>query len=62
MTKTPQDHYDDGQRDAAEDRGYNPPHDLLENITTWSREGCERIAEDNGAYRDGYKDSDSQKK
>jgi len=62
MSKTQQDHHNDGQRDAAEDRTYNAPHGLLENFLTWSRDGCEQTGRDNDSYREGYTHAQDQKK
>lgn len=60
--KTPHDHHNDGQRDRAEDNGYNPPHGTIDQLTTWSSEGSKKLVEDNEAYKEGWRHTDSQTK
>lgn len=60
--KTPHDHHNDGEKDYAEGNGYNPPHGLLENALTWSKSGCDEIAEDNKAYQSGWDNAKSHDK
>lgn len=53
-------YHNKGQEDASRGK-YEPPHGLLEDLMTWSPSGCRRIAEDNGAYKEGYRHGKSQK-
>lgn len=62
MSKSLNDHHNDGQTDRAEGNGYNAPHGLLEDVLTWSSDGCQRITEDNEAYRQGWENADKQDK
>ncbi len=62
MTTKSSDYHDKGQTDRAEGKSYDAPHGLVEDLLTWSREGCQRMAEDNSAYRDGWNHTDSQLK
>lgn len=61
MGKTLNDHHNDGQSDRAEGNGYNLPHGLVEELTTWpgSDRSKQNIAE-NEAYRSGWRNADKQ--
>lgn len=60
MGKDPKQHYHDkGQRDAA-DRDYEPPHGVVDDLTTWSESGMRRNSEENRAYDQGYFNSRGQ--
>lgn len=56
------DYHAKGQQDYASGKDYEPPHGLLEDVLTWSRDGCRKIAEDNSAYRAGWSHAKSQDK
>ena len=51
-----------GQEDKAAGKSYKPPHGTFEDLTTWTSGGCKKIARDNGQYKEGWKNTDSQKK
>ena len=50
-----------GQEDRSEGR-YDPPHDLLDDILTWSESGVDKMNEENEAYSEGWNHTDEQKK
>lgn len=62
MPKTVQDHHNDGQRDRSEGDGYNAPHSELEKAFTWSHDRMQKQADDNNAYKDGWRNADKQDK
>lgn len=45
--------HNQGQEDA-QDRNYDPPHGIVEDLITWDDRGMEKIREENEAYRSGY--------
>jgi hypothetical protein len=51
-----------GQEDRAADRGYQPPHGMLEDLTTWTDAGMRRNTEENSQYRTGWNHTNGQKK
>jgi hypothetical protein len=60
MAANPQKSHDDGQTDRSEGSGYNKPHGIVADLTTWTTDGMRDIAIDNIAYHEGYTHSDSQ--
>jgi|GEM_PF-1427108 hypothetical protein len=46
-------YHNKGEQDAN-DRNYDPPHGVLDSLTTWSDSGTERMIEENTAYDQGY--------
>lgn len=52
--------HDKGQRDASK-RKYEPPHGILDDLTTWSDAGMKRNCEENQAYKAGYRNTKKQK-
>ena len=55
------DYHNKGQEDRAAGK-YDPPHGLVEDLLTWSSSGCQKIAEENGAYNSGWRHADKQAK
>ena len=50
-----------GQEDRAADRGYKPPHGIVEDLVTWTDAGMRRNTVDNTQYRTGWRHTDGQK-
>jgi hypothetical protein len=48
-----QDYHGKGEQDARDDE-YEKPHGVLDDLTTWSKEGQERIERENEEYDKGY--------
>jgi len=46
-------YHDEGEKDASEGE-YNPPHGLLDDLTTWSDSGMKQMNEENEAYNKDY--------
>ena len=46
-------YHNKGQEDAS-DENYNPPHGLVDEISTWSGSGIEKMVEETEAYDRGY--------
>ena len=55
---------DDNYHDHGEiDRSngvFNPPHDWVDDLTTWTERGINKIAEENTSYRSGWHNTDNQ--
>lgn len=59
------DHHNDGERDHAEGRGYSPPHGAIDKIDAFlkdtvgaTRDAEKKVAEDNEAYKKGWRNVD----
>jgi hypothetical protein len=53
-------YHDKGQKDGSEGK-YEPPHGIIDDLTTWSSEGMERNRDDNEAYNVGYHNAKDQR-
>ena len=63
MSSTHKEHYHNkGEQDRAEEKGYNPPHGVIDDLTTWSSTGMEKNREENQAYRQGWENAEKQDK
>ncbi len=62
MSKKQHDHHSDGQQDRSQNKPYNAPHGLVEDLFTWSSSGTRTITKDNKAYCEGWRNADKQKK
>jgi hypothetical protein len=60
MSANPEKCHNDGQTDRANGNGYDKPHGIIADLTTWTSEGMREIATDNIAYHEGYTHTDSQ--
>ncbi len=60
MGNNKQYYHDKGEQDAAEDKGYNPPHGVIDSLISWGNEEKRNI-EENNAYDKGYDNAKSQK-
>lgn len=63
MTKSLQDHHNQGQSDASDNK-YDPPHDLIDHVigaVFHTQEHFERSNEENKAYDTGHSNADKQK-
>lgn len=49
-----------GQEDASEGK-YNPPHDPLDDLLTWSNSGMKKMNEENSSYNEGWRHTKDQK-
>ena len=54
-------YHDKAEKDVAEEKGYNPPHGIVDSLTTWSRSEMERHGEENEAYDKGWDNAQKQK-
>lgn len=59
MTTNKGRYHNDGE-DDAKDRDYDPPHGIVDDLTTWSRDRMQRNADDNTGYDKGYFNSRGQ--
>jgi hypothetical protein len=62
MSNNKEHYHNKGEQDRSEGNGYNPPHGIIDDLTTWSSDGMEKNADENSAYKDGYTNTDSQLK
>jgi hypothetical protein len=63
MSSTHKEHYHNkGEQDRAEEKGYNPPHGVIDDLTTWSSTDMEKNREENQAYRQGWENAEKQDK
>ena len=46
-------YHNKGQEDAQKGK-YEPPHGIVDDLTTWSKSGIRENSEENQAYREGY--------
>lgn len=49
--------HNEGQSNAAEGKPYEPYHSHLEELFTWNSDSLQKLQDENGAYRDGYRNS-----
>lgn len=61
MSDNKQHYHDKGEQDAAEDKGYNPPHGVTDSLISWGKEE-QRHIDENKAYEKGWDNAKSQKK
>lgn len=62
MSKKRDEYYHDkGEQDRSKGE-HNPPHGIIDDLTTWSDSGMKRNREDNEAYRKGWENTDGQVK
>jgi hypothetical protein len=62
MGKSLNDHHTDGQRDGSRGEGFNKPHGIAEELTTWpGTEKSQRNIAENNAYRDGWRNGNKQR-
>lgn len=54
------DHHAAGQRHGQTGKG-KPPHSVLTDFFTWSREGQKKVRSENGAYWAGYRNATKQR-
>jgi hypothetical protein len=57
MSKTLQDHHNEGQSDRASGKDAEPPNGLLDNALATSREEHVEQAKENSAYYQGYRNA-----
>jgi hypothetical protein len=62
MSNKQHDNHGDGEQNRAQNKPYNPPHGIVEDLFTWTPSGTRTITKDNKAYRDGWRNADKQKK
>lgn len=61
MVMSNTEHYHNkGQEDAARGK-YEPPHGMVEDLTTWSSDAMRKMAEENKAYDEGWRHAKDQK-
>lgn len=54
-------YHDKGEQDRAKGSGnYNPPHGIIDDLTTWTDSGMEKNREENEAYKSGWKNTNNQ--
>jgi hypothetical protein len=53
-------YHNDGEKDASEGK-YEPPHDILDDLITFSPEKREKMHEENDSYNDGWNNTHDQK-
>lgn len=46
-------YHNKGQEDAS-DGNYDPPHGFIDELSTWSESGIEKMVEETNAYDGGY--------
>lgn len=62
MGKSLNDHHTDGQRDGGNGKGFNKPHGIGEELTTWpGTEKSQRNIAENKAYGDGWRNGNKQR-
>jgi len=54
------DYHNKGQEDASKDK-YEPPHGIIKDITTWTRDGMKEMNEENASYKEGWHNTNDQK-
>ena len=54
-------YHNKGEIDAKKGK-YEPPHDLFDELTTWSDYGMKKIREENDAYDKGWKNTREQQR
>lgn len=54
-------HHNKGQADASGDKGYKPPHGMVEELLFGWGDSGKKMAEDNTAYKEGYEHAKSKK-
>ncbi len=52
-------HHDKGEQDRSEGR-YDPPHGVVDTLTTWTKSGNEKNIQDNKDYHAGHHNTDNQ--
>jgi hypothetical protein len=62
MSNNKEHYHNKGEQDKAEDKGYNPPHGIIDELTTWSDSGMEKNREENDSYKEGYTHTENQLK
>lgn len=62
MSNNKEYYHNKGEQDKAEGKGYNPPHGIIDDLTTWSKSGCDKNIEENSAYKSGYTNTENQLK
>jgi hypothetical protein len=56
-------YHDKGEQDRAKGPGnYNPPHGIIDDLSTWTDSGMKKNREENQAYRQGWTNTDEQVK
>jgi hypothetical protein len=60
MSNNKEHYHNKGEQDKAEDKGYNPPHGIIDELTTWSDSGMEKTIKENKAYREGWLNTEKQ--
>lgn len=53
-------YHNEGQEDASKGK-YDPPHNLLDDLLTWSDSGMKKMNEENSSYNEGWEHTKDQK-
>lgn len=53
-------YHDKGEQDRSEGKGYNQPHGVIDDLTTWDSDKVRTNAEENIAYKEGWTNTDKQ--
>lgn len=52
-------YHDKGEQDRSNGK-YNPPHGVVDTLTTWTKSGNEKNTQDNKEYEGGWRNTDNQ--
>lgn len=60
MSRSSKEYYHNkGEKDRSEGT-YKPPHGIIDDLTTWSRDGMEKNRIENDSYNEGWTNTDDQ--